>query len=95
MTAAQYAVIRRLKELHISCDPGIIADLFDIIPAAAGNFGCENWSTPLFGTYESVTKCKLQQYQSSVYKPRLTKKKECVQTGPGMEFLALLATCLH
>ncbi len=33
MTAALSAVFRRLKELHISCDPSIIADLFDIIPA--------------------------------------------------------------
>jgi hypothetical protein len=71
MTAAQFAVIRRLKQLHISCDPGIIADLFDIIPAAAGNFGCEIWSTPLLGTWESITKCKLQQHQSSVYKRAL------------------------
>jgi hypothetical protein len=60
-----------LKELHISCDPSIIADLFDIIPAAAGNFGCEIWSTPLLGTWDSITKCKLQQYQASVYKRAL------------------------
>jgi hypothetical protein len=71
MTAAQSAVFRRLKELRISCDPSIIADLFDIIPAAAGNFGCEIWSTPLLGTWDSITKCKLQQYQASVYKRAL------------------------
>jgi hypothetical protein len=71
MAAAQSAVIRRLKELHISCDPSIIADLFDIIPAAAGNFGSEIWSTPLLGTWDSITKCKLQQYQASVCKRTL------------------------
>jgi hypothetical protein len=78
MTAAQSAVFRRLKELHISCcDPSIIADLFDIIPAAAGNFGCEIWSAPLLGTWDSITKCKLQQYQASVYKRALAPLATC------------------
>ena len=70
MVAARSAVTRRLRELHIPRDPGLVADLFDTIVAPAGSYGCEIWSTPYLGKW-SLHDCSLQRYQASVYKQLL------------------------
>jgi hypothetical protein len=48
MIAAHSAVSRRLNDMQCPKDPVLVADLFDTITAAAGSYGCEVWSTPLF-----------------------------------------------
>ena len=71
MVAAQSAVYRRLREMHVSYDPVMIADLFETITAASGSYGCEIWSTPLLSSWDAITSCSLQRYQASVYKRAL------------------------
>ena len=71
MVAAQSAVFRRLREMHVGCDPVMTADLFETIAAASGSYGCEIWSTPLLSSWDAITSCSLQRYQSSVYKRAL------------------------
>ena len=68
MVASQSAVYRRLRELQVSHDPALIADLFETISAASGSYGCEIWSTPMLNSWDAITSCSLQRYQASVYK---------------------------
>jgi hypothetical protein len=68
MVAAQSAVYRRLREMHVTYDPVIIADMFETITAASGRYGCEIWSTPMLSSWYAITSCSLQRYQASVYK---------------------------
>ena len=62
MIAAQSAVNRRLKELHVGYDPQLVAGLFDTVTAAAGSYGCEVWSTPLLGSWQTLHSCPLQRF---------------------------------
>jgi hypothetical protein len=71
MVTAQSAVYRRLREMHVTYDPVMIADLFETITAASGSYGCEIWSTPLLSSWDAITSCSLQRYQASVYKRAL------------------------
>ena len=70
MVAAQSSVNRRLRQLHIAHDPQLVADMFAVITAASGSFGCEVWCTPFLYDW-TVGTCKLQRYQATVYKRAL------------------------
>ena len=70
MVAAQSRVNRRLYDLHVPKDPSLIADLFDTITGAAGNYGCEVWSTPYLNDWH-LHDCPLHSYQAAVYKHAL------------------------
>jgi hypothetical protein len=71
MVTAQSAVYRRLREMHVTYDPVMIADMFETITAASGSYGCEIWSTPMLSSWDAITTCSLQRYQASVYKRAL------------------------
>jgi hypothetical protein len=70
MVAAQSAINRRLHELGVPRDPGLMADMFETITAAAGSYGCEIWSTPWLASWH-LRDCTLQRYQAAVYKHAL------------------------
>ena len=46
MARAQACSYRALKRLSIHRDPLLVADMFDIVARAAGEYGCEVWATP-------------------------------------------------
>lgn len=70
MVAAQSAISRRLHELRVPREPGLMADMFETITGAAGSYGCEVWSTPWLASWH-LRDCTLQRFQATVYKQAL------------------------
>jgi hypothetical protein len=74
MVGAQSAVNRRLHELQIPRDPSLAAELFDVMVAASGSYGCEIWSTPYLDDWH-LWDCPLQRHQAATYKHLLGVKR--------------------
>jgi hypothetical protein len=70
MIAAQSSINRRLRELRFVNDPQLMADMFETITSSTGSYACEIWCTPFLFDW-TVTTCKLQRFQSMVYKRSL------------------------
>ena len=67
MSKAQSCVYRRLRQMHSHREPTLTADLFDSISRAAGDYGCEVWSTPWLNGWH-LHDCSLQRYHTSILK---------------------------
>jgi hypothetical protein len=74
-----------LKRLNIHRDPLLVADMFDIVARAAGEYGCEVWATPwLHGWHLGA--CPLQRSHISIL-------KRCLGVKASTSSLATLFEC--
>ncbi len=66
----QFAVQQRLSRM-VSAQS---AELFDVIVAASGSYGCEIWSTPFLGEWH-LWDCPQQRQQAATHKHLLGVKR--------------------
>jgi hypothetical protein len=70
MSRAQSCSYRALWRLKAHKDPTLVADMFDIVARAAGDYGCEIWGTPWLDNWH-LHDCALQRYHISILKRSL------------------------
>ena len=85
MARAQACSYRALKRLSIHRDPLLVADMFDIVARAAGEYGCEVWATPWLDNWH-LHDCPLQRSHISIL-------KRCLGVKASTSSLAALFEC--